>query len=323
MADPYINNVVTALPFAQDGPGPKGSFDYAKPAHLLTWNGNAQLSNAQSKFGGQSCYFDGVSPSALAVTDTVLNLGATDFTIECYFYSPNVTGAKHLLGKWVNASTGLWRLYLNTNNKLCFDWTINGSYDATRSLSSNGAFTENTWTHACIVRYGNVFTLYMDGVSQATKTSADTIWMNTAAYQIGGLTTGLRLNGYIDDLRVTTLARYTENFTPPTAFIGDYPSRTIKPVYVPLHSFKRQRNTVQWWSGTGTITGLVKIGTTPVIRKVRLSESNSGFMIWEKWANSDGSYTFDTVSKSIDFTVTAIDHTGVYNDVIAARVRAI
>ena len=77
----------------------------------------------------------------------------------------------------------------------------------------------NTWQHLAVVRNGNVYTIYVDGVSKATTTSSDLINSGTDPIQLG-IINGSQYPtvGYLQDLRVTKgLARYTANFTPPTA----------------------------------------------------------------------------------------------------------
>ena len=89
-------------------------------------------------------------------------------------------------------------------------------------------------------------------------------------------------------------------------------------------SLKVNQNYINaFWSGLGTLSGTVKIGSSLIKRRVRLYETNTGVLLWEKWSNSDGSYTFEYLSKLMDFTITSTDYTGTYNDVIAARVRAV
>ena len=79
--------------------------------------------------------------------------------------------------------------------------------------------TSNTWQHLAVVRNGNVYTLYVDGVSKATTTSSSTFSSGTDPVQLGVYGGTLYpAVGYFQDIRVTKgLARYTANFTPPTA----------------------------------------------------------------------------------------------------------
>ena len=77
----------------------------------------------------------------------------------------------------------------------------------------------NTWQHLAVVRNGNVYTIYVDGVSKATTTNTDLINTGTDPIQLGMYAgSSYPTVGYFQDLRVTKcLARYTANFTPPTA----------------------------------------------------------------------------------------------------------
>lgn len=110
---------------------------------------------------------------------------------------------------------------------------VTGNADGRYSLvlGSAGAkvFTEssagpaNAWTHYALTRVGNAFTLWRNGVASATGSSALSVGAAGKTFAIGCYAQdsgalGQVFNGYIDELRVTKgIARYTANFTPPTA----------------------------------------------------------------------------------------------------------
>ena len=81
-------------------------------------------------------------------------------------------------------------------------------------------FTINTWNHVALVRFNGVTKLYLNGSqtgSNYTDTNNYTSGVNSCF--VGGFYDGSgSWNGYIDDFRITRgIARYTQNFTPPTA----------------------------------------------------------------------------------------------------------
>jgi hypothetical protein len=81
----------------------------------------------------------------------------------------------------------------------------------------------NTWTHIAFVRSGTTLTCFLNGVSVGTTTTASSIGSASAGSYIGSSQSGNYWFGYIDDLRVTKgYARYTSNFTPPTAALPTY-----------------------------------------------------------------------------------------------------
>lgn len=75
--------------------------------------------------------------------------------------------------------------------------------------------------------------------------------------------------------------------------------------------------------GTGTVSGTVKVGSMPVSRKVSLLDLTSLRLVRQTWSAADGTYSFAMVAKDRDYLLLADDYTGTYNDVAAARVRAV
>ena len=81
----------------------------------------------------------------------------------------------------------------------------------------NAQLAVNTWHHLAFVRYSGNFNVYADGTSIYGPTSVSSF---TAITKNGMLTLGAidsRLHAYIDELRISKVARYTAAFTPPAA----------------------------------------------------------------------------------------------------------
>ena len=90
----------------------------------------------------------------------------------------------------------------------------------------------NTWTHRAVVRSGSSLMFFKNGLLEYTYD----IGTNTIGYSsdrpwgIGNwasdlMTTGYPYIGYIDEFRVSDIARWTESFTPPTE---PYPDSSIE-----------------------------------------------------------------------------------------------
>lgn len=81
-----------------------------------------------------------------------------------------------------------------------------------------------TWYHIVLVRDGNDWDIYKDGVSIASLTDGDSIGNLSANIEIGtqaSASFGVELTGYLDDLRVTKgEALWDSDFTPPVSAVS-------------------------------------------------------------------------------------------------------
>ena len=191
-------------------------FDKSQSATSLTLVGNTTASTAQYKYLPTSMYFDGTGDYISMPTDTFA-FGTDDFTIEFWIYHTIATGYQTPfdLG-YIDAGSILMQ---TANNSLAYV-TYHGS---TLQLQESGSFSTNTWYHIALVRNGGTMTLYRDGTASATGTYSNNYnYSGAKLSNIGaGHWTSLGthpITGYMSDFRVTKgLARYTTNFTPPTA----------------------------------------------------------------------------------------------------------
>lgn len=186
-----------------------GIIDKSQSVKTITLNGDVKSSTTQSKYLTSSMYFDGTGDYVEA-GDVSL---PADFTVEYWLYN-GTSGNNFIfqigdsytasgLETYIGSSGASFNLYSNQNSR----------------ISSSSKPTVNGWAHVAIVRSGSTVTLYLDGTSLGT-------WSSSAAFsgtvRIGaeyynGSITGT-LTGYMSDVRITKgLARYTANFTPPSA----------------------------------------------------------------------------------------------------------
>jgi hypothetical protein len=216
--DPQFGSVSLLL----HGNGANGSTtitDSSPSPKTVTPVGNAQISTAQSKFGGASIAFDGTGDYLTTPSSSSFAFGLADFTVELWLYRSG-SGQQHLYdARDPSANANQILLYLNPNSQLTY-YSNNAVKIATTSVP-----TLSTWVHVALCRASGNSRLFQDGV-QVGSTFADTINIIApvaTALAIGANATGgTALNGYIDDLRITKgVARYTANFAPPTAPFPD------------------------------------------------------------------------------------------------------
>jgi hypothetical protein len=202
-----------------------GIIDNAEMNNLETV-GNAQISTAQSKFGGGSMYFDGNGDYCLGPTSPSFEFGSGDFTIEAWLYRTADSGQydSEIVGYGNPNTLNGWHFGLSgssggTANRI----QLNLNYSGYLVISS-GTIPVNTWTHVAVTRSGTSFKVFINGNQDGSATSSATptttsssrLYVGTGAYDPGSV--NRTITGYIDDLRITKgVARYTANFTPPSA----------------------------------------------------------------------------------------------------------
>lgn len=82
-------------------------------------------------------------------------------------------------------------------------------------FTTSGLPTNNAWHHIAFVRSGSTVTAYFDGTSVGSGT--DTNNYTDTQFRVGYSTsTTAQTNGDIDEVRLSNVARWTSNFTPPT-----------------------------------------------------------------------------------------------------------
>lgn len=180
----------------------------------VTAFGNAQISTAQSKFGGASAYFDGSGDYVSVPVSNDLAFGTGDFTIESFVRLTSLGVERALFDNRAAATdTGLY-FYVNSSNQL----TAFGN-NATIVTGTATALTATTWHHVALVKSNGTITLYLNGVAVGSAASAYSITCPSAAVigrKIGSTTNDW--NGHLDDLRISKgKAQYIANFNPPTA----------------------------------------------------------------------------------------------------------
>jgi hypothetical protein len=182
----------------------------------LTLFGNAKISSTQSKFGGTSLVLGG-TVNDFALSNNLDDLSGP-FTIECWAWT-NSTSNSYIF------CVGSYKPELGINGNDLRMYISGGGYI---NFFTGGEFTINTWHHIALVRdSSNVIKCYLNGTASATTYTVAGTLASLGQLFIGGEKNGAAAishpwNGYIDDLRISNgVARYTSNFTPPSAAFPD------------------------------------------------------------------------------------------------------
>lgn len=202
-------------------------FDSSANKFGVSTLGNAQISTGVKQFGTGSLYFDGSGDYLqIPYISSKLNI-VSDFTIEMWIY-PTAAGTYRILfdsSPSGNSGASTNQLYLSPSGSGCvLIWYAAGS----TIFTGTTVISLNTWTHIAVCRSGSTTRSFINGVVDRNVTTSYTPatgsqW--TIGDRIAGATNGnYPYAGYIDELRVSNIARYTANFTPTGPFpdVGPY-----------------------------------------------------------------------------------------------------
>jgi hypothetical protein len=195
-----------------------GLFETAssRPGKSVTAFGDAKISTSQYKFGTSSLALDGTGDYIFVPSDSDFAYGTGDFTIE-FWYRKTASGVFQVLYDQRTAATDTAVMIAVNSTEKVYVY-ING---ATRCLGTSTLAT-NTWYHIAVTRTSGSTRLFING-SQEGATYSDTNDYPSKQIRIGIDYAGNSpVNGFIDEVRVSNISRYSGTFTPSsTEFVSD------------------------------------------------------------------------------------------------------
>jgi len=177
---------------------------------------NAEIDTAQYKVGASSGLLVGTGNVAFG-DSTEWALGTGNFCFEGWIRLNSLPAASevvYLINKGGTAANGITLGVARTSGgALQLDCNIN-----TTNYQRAFSFSTGVWYHLCVNREGsssgNVL-LFVDGTQQGAAISDNSNITNAVDVYIGdGNPTGL--DGWVDEIRVSSISRFTSNFTPQT-----------------------------------------------------------------------------------------------------------
>ena len=154
-----------------------------------------------------SLYFDGID-DYVELSGNNLQDGATAFTIEAWILPDisNYDGDYHsIFGKQSNGSPNLrnpsFYIIDGQVHVDSYEDNTNVRFDI---LTDDALIARNVWSHIALVKQGNIFTVYVNGVPEITTPAPNAVHM-VGPYQIGFIDNYFA--GKIDDVRFWNVSR--------------------------------------------------------------------------------------------------------------------
>lgn len=204
------------------GRGANGStaiVDSSMYARAITVNGNAQITTSVADpFGATEgvITLDGNGDWLQIAASADMALGSNDFTVETFvrFSALNGFTTVSRLGSGNSADGVLFAHGSPSKNYATIDgwnWQV---------IQSITGITANTWVHLAFSRSGNTWRSFVAGqVVATTSESRGLVQATPYTWRVGAANSdgSFAMAGQLAQFRVSLGARYTANFTPPTA----------------------------------------------------------------------------------------------------------
>jgi hypothetical protein len=158
-----------------------------------------------------------------------------------------------------------------------------------------GSYIYGAWTHYAVVRNGSKFYTFQNGIQKSTWTSTKSIYNTGGSLYLGSYGGGNNFAGYIDEFRISNIARWTSDFTPPNSGVS------IKPPTNLTTSAGDSQVTLSWDAVTGVTGYNVKRSITAGGPYTTIATNVTGT-----------SYVDNTVANGTTYyyVVTAVDSSG-------------
>ena len=204
VTDPEFANV--SLLLSMEGANNSTTFtDLSNNAFTVSVFGDAKVVTTDGDFSSGALDLDGSGDYLTTPADPAFAFGTGDFTIECY-----------LKADIVSSNDGVFSFGTNQLMLAIFssDWYLGTEGSGGTNM---GSATASTRQHVAVTRSGTTLRLFVDGVEKGSTSNSANLtndFMNIGFY----FSSDYPFDGRISWLRVTKgVARYTANFTPPTA----------------------------------------------------------------------------------------------------------
>jgi len=223
--DPYFPYVPLLLNTTSTNTQTNNTFlDNSTNNFTITRNGTPTQGSVTPYWpnGQWSNYFNGTTDYLSVPTTTALQFGTGDFTFEFWMYLNSTVSNLAEIYNTADTNTTNYShsIICNSTNLVLYLSSTGSSWNiASGTIITSNASLLNTWAHVALVRNGTTFTVYVNGVSKTTVTSALALFSNTGNITFGHFPTGFNdyFPGYLSNVRIVKgTAVYTANFTPPT-----------------------------------------------------------------------------------------------------------
>lgn len=195
--------------------------DYSPSPKTITAYGNA--TQLCSPCGSGLAYFDGSGDTlSCGITSDWAFLSNSTWTLECYFYVTSY-GEFTFMSSYNSSTYTTIHFRTDETGKIAYAFASSGGWVNLNNWYGSGTYVLNAWNHVVVTRDGiaanSTIKGFLNGILDFTWNIGTTV-LNTpdTPFVVGSFCASIPVyyNGYISGVRVSSISRYTANFTPST-----------------------------------------------------------------------------------------------------------
>jgi len=241
------------------GPGSQGQqLEVEGVSHAINVFGDAKTTTRIKKLGSSSLILDGNGSYLTVSSSDDFNFTGEPFTLELFVRSKDLQDASLISRS--DDSSNYWELGYSNSDGVFFksvEAGIETNYLVGTTLSAN------TFTHIALVKSDTDIKLFKNGTQTgATLTTSNSLPDLTSALHIGAIDQSPKkyFNGYIDELRVSWIDRYSTTFTSYTESLSSDEDTKLLLHFnegqnkTNIEDYSRKVNDYIWYSDTGEVT---------------------------------------------------------------------
>jgi hypothetical protein len=163
---------------------------------------------------GNNAFFNGGAYLSVFGIDSLINLG-NPYTLEFWFTISGSSFDNNMgPGNHNSTNTTYWGFGVNPNGSLQISYYLNQTISTTSNVCN-----PNTWNNLCLVSDGSSVRFYLNGVRQLIQKNNSGSFSTTQSitnsrdvnipFSMGLFSGGNWNTGYMDNLRVSNIARYS------------------------------------------------------------------------------------------------------------------
>jgi hypothetical protein len=218
--------------------------------------GTPRITSATARFG-QSLELGG-GDALLALDTEDVYFAHQDFSLDFWVMFAAPIGAAETVTVFSQEQDGNNFMSITRSASTWYFSVTSAGLRLVSLPASSSPIASGVWTHIAVVRDGDNFRMFENGTQTGSVTDTDALPNFAAPMYIGS--SSAALNGSLDEFRISRIARWTANFTPPAA---PYAAPSPTPTQTASPTATSTPTLIPSVTPTGTLSTLVP-SATPV-----------------------------------------------------------